>query len=106
MGQVGWRMLMSAAGLVPCQCVRGLSQDLSAYPKTVCEEALGAWGQGWRSSPGQEVSFWSALLRSSQDPPFPGAISHLVCKAGHGSLTQITLSNHARRVLEFGTLYA
>ena len=33
---------MSAAGLVPCQCVLGLSQDLLAYPKTVCEGALGA----------------------------------------------------------------
>ena len=44
------------------------------------------------------------LLSSSQDPSFPGALTHLVRKPGDGALVQTSLHNCARRVLNLETL--
>lgn len=38
------------------------------------------------------------LLSSSQDPSFPGALTHLVLKPGDGTLVQTSPHNRARRV--------
>uniref|UniRef100_A0A8D1Z5H8 Carboxylic ester hydrolase n=1 Tax=Sus scrofa TaxID=9823 RepID=A0A8D1Z5H8_PIG len=59
-----WRMLVSAAGLLPSQCELGLPAPSNLT------QGCGGGGSGADESPGEEVSLWGALLRSSQDPSF------------------------------------